>query len=545
MGLRVLDCGANDGWMLANVWSADGLDIERCDGLELNAGAAERAQGRLKDRGIEGRVVCDDIHSAPGHFEPHSYDAVVMYEVLEHVPDPGATLDVLFKMCKPGGRVYISTPEGAFERGNVPGWNAVESKGHLRALRPHDVCELLCERGIIRDLALEQRLIVAATEPRAPKGRVVFYAGPVEALPEKILSEGLGGSETALCKMAEHFARRGYDVRVFAGEEAGPRGDHISTGEEKLTGQVLYAPWTAWDPDLEADLFISSRVPEAFDRTIRATRRVLWLHDADYGPRLSAERASRATDVVVLSDFQRDLLAEAYPFLAEHPGYRVSRNGIEASFYAADLPEKRPWVVYSSSPDRGLDVLLGCWPEIRKRVPEAELHTTYAPVYARFRDAYPHLREFHARLEKLYEAAEGVVSHGHMGQRELANLYRQAQVWAYPSWTSLDANGGSGPFPEIHCITAVEAQAAGAYPVCLDYGALRETVRDGKRLTLDTDEDGLSERWRERFIAAVVLALKERMEPSSRSWALTQDWSGVADEWEAWFLAAERPPVAA
>lgn len=559
--LRILDLSANDGWMLANLAAAGYGTEGALHGMDLNADAAERANQREQfDHLANARVVCADLHTAAEHYEAGSYDAVVCYETIEHVPDVPATFDVMQRMVRPGGRIYVSTPDGAFEGGNLPAWHVVEAKGHLRAMRPHDVCEQLVPRGVIHDMTREQGLIAASLEVKPRKGRVVFYAGAVEALPEKIITEGLGGSETALCKMAEELCRRGWDVRVYAGagadETGGVRGDRITVGEmPEGSGQVLYAPAGAWDPGERCDLFVSSRLPEAFDRTINAPVRALWLHDADYGDRLTLERVERATHVLFLSDFQAELLAERYPH--PEPNHKsiftgrgfITRNGIEPSFFTESVEHRKPWVVYSSSPDRGLDVLLECWPLIRKRAEEAgvrkpELHHTYAPVYAEFRDAYPHLQAFHARVAELSEAAgAGVVAHDHLNQRELAELYLKSKVWAYPSWNT----PSHAAFPEISCISAMEAQAAGAVPVHLDYGALLETVQVGRGVAPMTagDPPRLSTAWRERFIELVVEALTNRelqreVRERARPWALEQGWSGVAEQWETQLLGVRR-----
>ncbi len=556
--LRILDLSMNDGWMLANLASA-GYGVDRggrgaLDGMDMNTGAVERANGRCSDYPALGTLLEGNLFDAPEYFTERSYDAVVCFETIEHVPDPAALIDLMLRMVKPGGRIYVSTPDGAYEQGNLPGWARVESKGHLRAMRPYDLCDLLCARGIVRDFARDQGLIVGALEPSEVAGRVVFYAGLAEAAPETLMAEGLGGSETALVKMAEGFARRGYDVRVFAGppgqeETGGLRGDHLTLEEPRITGQVLYAPSTEWDPGMAADLFVSSRIPEAFDRTIAAPRRVLWLHDADYADRLTADRANRATEIVCLSHFQAAHLLEKYPDVfgegAKTP-IVVSRNGIEPRYFAGAGEHRRAIVAYTSSPDRGLDVLLELWPAIRDRakaegVRKPELHHAYAPVYARFLKQYPHLQAFHKRLEQLRaDAGEGVVDRGHLSQRDVAELYGEASVWAYPSWNT----PGAEPFPEISCISAMEAQAGGALPVCLSYGALTETVKVGVLVPPQTSGDPLrlSTAWREQFVGAIVEVLagaddahqEERRE--GRAAALELGWDGVVEDWEQRFL---------
>lgn len=212
-------------------------------------------------------------------------------------------------------------------------------------------------------------------------------------------------------------------------------------------------------------------------------------------------------------------------------------------------PQRKPWLVYSSSPDRGLDVMFEMWPSIREQAIEAgikkpELHYGYAPIYESFRQsgAFPHLQAFHAKLEELREAAgDGLVNHGSMSQPDLAKLFREAMVWAYPSWTV------DQPFPEIYCLSAVEAQAGGCIPVCLEYGALKETVKAGTMIEPDVHvarfpewspgSSRLSDSWREQFIAAVIRYLTDR-EARAEARKLGQleamqlDWAGVVDQWQ-------------
>lgn len=563
-GLRILDLSCNDGWMLANL-ALGGYGVKgQLHGMDMNLDASSRAQDRLDNLAGDGgdrRVAQGDLHTAPEHFEEGGYDAVVLFETLEHVPDPAATMDLLARMVNPGGQVYISTPHGAYENGNVPNWAHVESKGHLRAMMPREVAALMNERGKITAMTSEQRLIVGSFNPRERFAKVVFFGGPADARPEQILESGLGGSETAMCKMAEHFARRGYDVRVYAGEGGGVRQDHLTVEGEETEGVVLYEPASMWDPGEPCDLFISLRMPEVFDRTIKAPRRVLWLHDADYGERLTEKRIERATHVAVLSDFHREIMVEKYPFIEDK--VFLTRNGIETDFYSVPVADgkgptvlpvekRKPWLVYSSSPDRGLDVLLEMWPTIRDKAERAgvsspELHFTYSPIYKQFRDSgqFPHLSAFHARIEQLRaEIGEdgGLVDHDSMNQHDLADLFLEATIWAYPSWTTPSGE----PFPEISCIGAMEAQAGGCIPVCSDYGALKETVVSGTRIEPTIYKHKLSPEWRDLFIDAVVqyLADPERCAEervTGREFAMNRDWGIVATQWMQEFLWADVP----
>ena len=46
-------------------------------------------------------------------FAPHSFDAVVIWHVLEHLPDPQATLEAVGEILKPGGVLVIAVPNNS------------------------------------------------------------------------------------------------------------------------------------------------------------------------------------------------------------------------------------------------------------------------------------------------------------------------------------------------------------------------------------------------------------------------------------------------
>ena len=545
--LRILDLTCNDGWMLLNLAHGGFGTRGTLDGMEMNVDASNRARQRQDEAEVEwpGRIVSGDLFTADEHFEPGSYDAVVCFETIEHVPDPRALMKIMAKMVKPGGRIYVSTPDGAFERGNVPGWMIMESKGHLRAISRSEFATYATETGRIEDMDVTDRVQAVAVTPRERSRRINFVIGAAEAAPEKIMAEGMGGSETAVVKVSEHFARRGYDVRVYGGLwDGGVRGDGISIGAPPTEGQVLYLPITAWKPGEPAQATIVSRWPRAFDFTINSPNRILWLHDATYGAELTKDRLQRTTDVWVLSEAQKNILLDEAQ--ANGAGVEftervwITRNGIETSLFKDAFDgERKPIVVYSSSPDRGLDVLLRAWPRVRKAVKGAELHHFYAPVYDQMRDsgAMPHLVPHSKLIEELSAKTKGVVSLGPQPQHKLAEVFKHAKVWAYPSWQT----PGAQAFPEISCISAMEAQAGGLWPVYHSYAALKETVQWGTGLNSPqrTVNGRPSDEWIESLASGIIGALTEYDETdvqahlqSNHEWAMNQDWSGVVDTWE-------------
>jgi glycosyltransferase involved in cell wall biosynthesis len=316
---------------------------------------------------------------------------------------------------------------------------------------------------------------------------VAIYCGPAweRFSPEDIELRGLGGSETAAIRLAEHLARE-HDFAVTL------YGDVV----EGQFRSVTYRHWRAFDPTESREAVISSRVPEIADDELNARVRMLWTHDIDFGDRLTPERARRFDHVLCLSGWHRRHLAEVHPFCAEK--LWEIRNGIELAYFEGPQPERARRVISTSPPDRGLDVLLELWPEIRTRVPGAELAYAYCHVYELIASERPHLSAQIRRVRELSEQ-EGVSSLGSLAQPKLASLLRESLVWAHPSFSSV----AGAAYPETSCIGAMEAQAAGCVVVASAWGALPETVRVGQ---LVGGEPG-SEAWRLALVDEIVGAL--------------------------------------
>ena len=175
-------------------------------------------------------------------------------------------------------------------------------------------------------------------------------------------------------------------------------------------------------------------------------------------------------------------------------------TGIEHSYFAPPQLERGSRVLYSSAPDRGLDVLLEVWPEVRRRVPAAELAFCSAPVYDARARGDEALAALHRRVDSLVDQP-GVVRLGSIGQPELARVMAGARVWVAPSWCS----PWGAPFLETYCIGAVEAQAAGCCVVASEVGALSETVKVGRLIAAEPG----GQRWRAELVEGIVEGLTD------------------------------------
>ena len=146
-------------------------------------------------------------------------------------------------------------------------------------------------------------------------------------------------------------------------------------------------------------------------------------------------------------------------------------------------------VVYTSSYDRGLQFLLTIWPEVKKEVPEAELHIYYGwQLFERFYKDNPERMAWMNEMNKMMEY-DGITHHGRVPQKEIIKEMEKYGIWAYPT-----------PFYEISCITAMKSQICGCVPVCTNFAALETTVQYGAKVDGDIYDPEVLEKFKQELI---------------------------------------------
>ena len=128
-GLDVVDMACGEGYGTAVL----ARRARRVTGVDANPEAHEHARLKYTRPGVRFLRDMVETYSAP-------CDAVVFLQTIEHVQDPKAVLDHFRRMLRPGGTVYVSTPNlltlappGAEKSGNP--W-------HIREYRAHEFREL-------------------------------------------------------------------------------------------------------------------------------------------------------------------------------------------------------------------------------------------------------------------------------------------------------------------------------------------------------------------------------------------------------------------
>lgn len=362
------------------------------------------------------------------------------------------------------------------------------------------------------------------TPVKWPKKSIAIFvgAGPHGIWGPWSLKDGIGGSEEAVIQMSKELTSLGWHVVVFS-----TPGDRHGV----IKGYGTWKHYWEFNYNDEYDVVIAWRSPGFFQHGIKARKKYVWMHDVMTPGEFAPEVLETIDKVIFLSKYHRSL----FPMVPEKKVF-YSGNGIDPKAFEA--VEKRKLkrdphrMIYMSSHVRGLDKLYQIWPEVKRAVPDASLDVYYGwESYIAIEKDNPERMAWMAKMQAWAESLDGVTDHGKIGHTQIIEEIFKAGVWAYPT-----------PFPEIYCITAVKAQAGGATPITVTFGALDEMVAYGVKIPIASDPKNRElSKWTkfdlERYKEALIEALKKpelyaKERPAMMKWARSHSWAATAKGWD-------------
>ena len=345
--------------------------------------------------------------------------------------------------------------------------------------------------------------------------------------------KALGGSQAAVCYLAEALAAVGHEVVLRTKSEEVARERNVTcTGWSATAARSL----RAFKPDYVIALVLASEAVELRRIFGDGTRIILWEHLPADQPSVQDLPAARGVydAIAFVSDWQSAQYIER--FQLDPTRTCVIGNGVGPAFENAFArseaigPSKArpPVIAYTSAPYRGLNVLLTVFPEIRRRVPgtRLEVYSGMQLYQAMDKDA---------QYRVLYDACrttEGVELMGVVSQPVLAKRLKSVTLYAYPN-----------TFAETFCIAALEAMAAGCRIVTSDLGGLRQTTAGFARLV-----PMVKATLAEDFLEACIASLTESLDGSdagllARQVAYVNDnctYGRRAQQWLEWLPTVRR-----
>ncbi|KAA0576470.1 glycosyltransferase [Azospirillum sp. B21] len=358
--------------------------------------------------------------------------------------------------------------------------------------------------------------------------------------PETPHHQPLGGSQSALCYLAEMLAAAGHSITVVNGGRAAVtvRGVHClpiaSVTLEDLCGFHVVVVLNGCD----REFLLPLRARLSGERKL-----ILWTQHAADQPAVATLAEADLRDcldgIAFVSRWQMDGYLKA--FHLDPARCRVMRNGIAPAFAGLFGPDEdilaaKPWppvLAYTSTPFRGLDVLLDSFPLIRAAIPGTRLRVCSSlETYQ-----VPAERDPFTALYQRCRETEGVEYLGGIGQVALAGVMREATCLAYLN-----------RFAETSCIAVLEALAAGCLVVSSQLGALPESGAGFARL-IPVPED--PQEHARHYAEAAVAALSELRDDRDAGRRLRAQvdhansgttWGVRAQGWIDWFKEMLAPP---
>lgn len=283
-------------------------------------------------------------------------------------------------------------------------------------------------------------------------------------------NESLGGSETAAYYIAKELAREGHSVTLFTMHKEGGVWDkvmYVPIGE--CTKQApLGADFHLYAQGNPHDVLIIQRSPIAFKFKWASKVNLWWTHDM---PTIEARdhvnnQMWNIDGILTVSQYHKEQLCTQYG-IHERVIFPIT-NGVDLSLFT-DRPTRKnakPFqLLYSSRPERGLENL------VKDGGIMDQLGDDYQLSVCAYENTAAAMEPYYKYLYEQVEKKSNVHNLGALTKKQLAGQMLMNDVLVYPT-----------TFPEVSCITAMEAMAAGLPMVSSNFAALPETCGTGALL---------------------------------------------------------------
>lgn len=366
-----------------------------------------------------------------------------------------------------------------------------------------------------------KNLKVISTKPlekqrSTDKPIMCFYTGYSDPFNGKNYQErSVYGSEIAAVHVAEQMTKH-YRVYVFC--PCKPEDEIVHNG----VTYIHMNKFEAFHRQVHINVMIVSRFIHFFFMfRINADKTYIWVHDArthDYyqshqfgelGKNFFNNIVPSIDGVICVSDWHRKYFKQ-WSSISEKYYHKIHviGNSIDLDYFPSNVQKKTNRFIYCSDPSRGLDILLKCWPQIKRQNADATLDIYFSKL--------------NKQMTTLVKKLPGVNFNGKIPEKQLCEELCKSDVFFYPNRSH-----------ETYGIVAQEALAAGTVVVARRYSGLMTTIGTGGKLiagNVDTKE------WQDKSIQYInsILAdpeLKKRVQENAKNYGRRNTWESRAREW--------------
>ncbi len=228
-------------------------------------------------------------------------------------------------------------------------------------------------------------------------------------------------------------------------------------GSEILWKNLIKYTGISWQEKI--NLISSFTDPKFLDSN---KKNVIWQHlytDQGAVQGMNYPEFTNAVDhFVYVSNWQLNEFKKT--FSINHLNNNVIKNAIEPIEFKPK-PNDKIRLIYTSMPDRGLEILLKAWQIMNRQDIELIVYSSNIIYGKHYSDSR---RGIHDKLFHQCRTTPGIIYKGFAMNQAVRKTLQSSHILAYPSI-----------YPETSCLAAIEAGAAGCRIVTTNFGALPET----------------------------------------------------------------------
>lgn len=335
---------------------------------------------------------------------------------------------------------------------------------------------------------------------------IVYYCSNTsEPWSADSLKQGIGGSETAVIKLTQYWANKGYEVYVYC--NCDKPGKH---------NNVTYYSYKDFNINDQFDTLIIWRNLQLL-KLVNLNCKQLYvdLHDLTNSSQINDRAINQITNVCFKSQYHRSLL----PNLPDEKAMIIPNGGYVET---EEKVERDPnYLIYTSSYDRGLIYMLKWgWPVIKKACPNAYLKIYYGwNLFDKMQPKTEEVAVYKREMNRLM-SQDGVEECGRVSNEVILKEKAKANIHWY-----------TGNFQEIDCISVRESASLGAIPVVSSY----QKVFNEKPYCICVDGNPTTEEMQISGAKKVIelLTNSELCKKTRRKMRLSSEesWNAVAEKW--------------
>ena len=285
-------------------------------------------------------------------------------------------------------------------------------------------------------------------------------------------------------------------------------------GSELLYNNLVKYTGTDWQQNVNLFLCICDQRFLSTDRT-----NVLWQHLYTDQGALAGMYDRKFIDAVDQFVYVSNWQLQEYQskFNISDANNIVIKNAIEPIEFK-EKPTDRLRIIYTSMPNRGLDVLLDAFQLVNRDV-ELVIYSSNI-IYGK--GYHNQIGATHDKLFARAKSMKNVIYKGYAMNKAVRIALQQSHILAYPS-----------TFKETSCLAAIEAGAAGCQIVTTNLGALPETCDKYARYVESSDRQSLVENYAQALTETIDNYQTTKYTLTSQSeWFNKQySWASRKHEW--------------